>query len=120
MSNRVNLLEGDLLALEAAAATAAASTKPAAATATITESTASATTAATATEAAAAAATAATATTEAAAAAAAIVVASLSIVKTHLTTLDGLAVELLESLLGIVNGGEGDVSEALGATRLTG
>lgn len=112
-----NPLEGDLLALEAAAATAAAtSTEPAAATTAVTESTTATATAATAAEAAAAA-TATTATAEATAAT--VVVAGLGIVKADLATLNVLAVQLLESLLGVIDRCEGNVAETLGATRLT-
>lgn len=117
-------LEGDLLALEATATTAATA-ETTAATATVAESTTSTTTTATASTEAAAATTVAEATTAATAAAepattAAVVVTGLGIVKADLATLNGLAVQLLESLLGIINRTEGDVSEALGATRLTG
>lgn len=114
-----NPLEGDLLALEAAATAATTtSTEPAPATTAVTESTTSTAAAAPATEAA----TTATATTAAAeaAAAAAVVVAGLGIVEAHLATLNGLAVQRLESLLGIIDRRECDVAEALGATRLTG
>jgi hypothetical protein len=118
-----NHLEGDLLALEAATTAAAATTtESTAATTTVTEATTSAT-ASTATEAAAstateAAATATTATTEATTTAT-VVVAGLGIVKTDLATLNRLAIQLLESLLGIVDRGEANVAETLRATRLT-
>lgn len=130
LTSVANRLEGDLLALEATATTAAVeATATATTAATVTEATAAATTATTVTEATTATTTttatatteaaAATAATETTAAAATVVVTSLGIVKADLATLNGLAVQLIESLLGIINGAECDVSETLGATRLT-
>jgi hypothetical protein len=121
LSCEVNHLEGDLLALEATATTAATA-ETTAATATVTESTTSTATAATATTEATAATTVTEATSTATAeatATAAVVVTGLGIVKADLATLNGLAVQLLKSLLGIINGSKGNVSETLRATRLT-
>lgn len=108
-------LEGDLLALEAAATTATATEAAAATTTTTTTSTteaatAAATTATTAAETA----TATTATTTAAT----VVVTGLGEVKTNWSAVDISAVELLESVLGIIDGVERDIGEALGTATL--
>lgn len=114
-------LEGRLLALEATATAAATETTTATAvTETTTAATATATTATAVTEATTATATAAEATTTTTAASATEVVAGLGgrVVQTDVAAGAVLAVELLESLLGIVNRVERDVAETLGATRL--
>lgn len=115
---RLITLEGDLLALEAAA-TAAATTETSPTTATTTTAATEVTTATTTTSAAASTettATATTATTEAAAAT--VVVTGLSIVKTDRATLQVRSIESVKGRLGILNRGEGNIAETLGATGL--
>lgn len=120
-ATRRNLLERDLLALEATAtATATSETATTTTAATSTATTATATETTTTATVSAEAATAATTTTtaEATATAAAVAVTRLSVVKTDGASIDILSVKLLESLLGVLNGAEGDVTETLGAARL--
>lgn len=107
-------LKGGLLALEATATAAATETTTSATAATTTATTVTETATATTTATEATTATA-TATTTAAteATAATVVVTGLSVVETDGTTLEVGAVQLVESVLGILNGVEGDISEAL-------
>ena len=119
----VRRLESGLLALEATtAATAAAETTTATATATTATAAEATTTAAATTESTATAATTATeaATTTAAATEAAALTGRLGgrVVQTDVAASARLAVESLESLLGILQRVEGNVAETLGATRL--
>lgn len=110
-------LEGGLLALEATAAATETTTSATAATATATEVTTATTATTTATETATATTTATTAAaTEATAAT--VVVTGLGIVETDGATLEVGAVQLLESVLGILNGVEGNIGETLGTAGL--
>lgn len=116
--SHLTTLKGGLLALEATTATTETTTSATAATTTATEVTAATATTATATETTTATATATTAAATEATTTATVVVTGLGVVKTDGTTLEVGAVQLIESVLGILNGVEGNIGEALGTAGL--